>query len=84
MDKSIDISAKGIPIKKEESIADKATTDYEQTESTPVKEYFDSLSDAEKQELCVLAKDYEANKIEESSDEVDLKGMNPEMDEEEG
>jgi hypothetical protein len=44
-----------------------------ESEESPVKQYFESLDDSERKELCQLVKDYESQQA--GSKEMDMEGM---------
>lgn len=56
----------------------------ETAETSPVQEYWDNLSDDEKEELCGIVEAYEVEKpVDKTKGELDVEGMVPEEEEEE-
>lgn len=78
-----------IPTRKTETMNDDADNMEEnvsaesenETKESPVQEYFDSLTDEEKQELCDIVEEYKITIDEDSEEEIDLNELTKESPE---
>lgn len=68
--------SEGSPMPEEPNEMDMNETPAEEAEESPVKQYFESLDDTEKEELCQLVREYDSQN--KKTGELDMEGMEDE------